>query len=167
MTLLTKSLVSQQRSPRRCWCYCWTGVTVAINSVLPGSGSTSVFSGHLKAIVTGVTTATSGTASSFDVKFSHVDTAGTETAITYAEGNATAAISANDVLTFVNSAGVGTDNGSGNGVGAFTAASVQDWYDQQTLGLDNSTIFWKTLAPKPVANSYSRNRDGANDAFTL
>jgi len=141
------------------------GVTVAINSVLPGSGTTAVFSGHLKAIITGVTTATSGTASSFDVKIlSRVSAAGTETSITYAEGNATASISASDVLTFVNSAGVGTDNGSGNGVGAFSAASVQDWYDQQTLGLDNSVIFWKTLAPKPVANSYSRNRDGGNDA---
>ena len=84
------------------------GVTVAINSVLPGSGSTSVFTGHLKAIVTGVTTATSGTASSFEVKIlSRVDSAGTETAIAYAEGNATAAISASDTLTFVNSAGVG------------------------------------------------------------
>jgi hypothetical protein len=142
------------------------GVTVAINASLPGSGTTTNFLGHLKAIITGVTTATSGTASSFDVKIlSRVSAAGTETPITYAEGNATAAISASDTLTFVNSAGVGTDNGSGNGVGAFTAASVQDWYDEQKLGLDNSTIFWKTVAPKPVANAYSRDRSGANDAI--
>ena len=35
------------------------------------------------------------------------------------------------------------------------ASAVQDWYDQQTLGLDNSTIYWSTIAPRPVDNLYT------------
>ena len=141
------------------------GVTVGINSTLASSGSVSTFNGYLKGIITGVTTSATG-GSSFTVKVtSRVSSAGTETAITYAEGNATASILAGKTLTFMNAAGVGTDNGSGAGVGAFTASSAVDWYDQQTLGLSNSVIFWKTLAPKPVTNAYSINRSGKNDAI--
>ena len=40
-------------------------------------------------------------------------------------------------------------------VGEETAGSAVDWYDQQTLGLTNSTVYWKTIAPKPVTNQYS------------
>ena len=39
-----------------------------------------------------------------------------------------------------------------------------DWYDQQTLGLDNATIFWKEIAPKPTTNIYVTDRQGYNDA---
>ena len=33
------------------------------------------------------------------------------------------------------------------------------------MGLDNSTIFWKTLAPKPTTNAFSLNRSGKGDAL--
>ena len=142
------------------------GVTVPVNAVLAGSGSTSVFSGYVKGIITGVTTDTTNGNSTIDVKITgRVSAAGTETQITYAEGNTTASIPVGATLTFMNAAGVGTDGGTGTGVGAFTAATSVDWYDQQTLGLTNSTIFWKTLAPKPVSNAYSLDRNGKNDAL--
>ena len=58
--------------------------------VIAGSGSTSEFNGFLKGIITGVTTALSGTASSIDVKIvSRVEEVGggsTETKVTYSEG---------------------------------------------------------------------------------
>jgi len=40
---------------------------------------------------------------------------------------------------------------------------VLDWYDQQTLGLDNSTVYWKTIAPKPGTSQYTSARNGKND----
>ena len=43
--------------------------------------------------------------------------------------------------------------------------SVVDWYDQQTLTLTNSTLYWKSIAPKPVSNLYSLDRNGKNDAL--
>ena len=32
---------------------------------------------------------------------------------------------------------------------ALTPSSTEDWYDTQTLGLDNATVYWKSIAPKP------------------
>ena len=40
-----------------------------------------------------------------------------------------------------------------------------DWYDQQTLGLENSTVFWKSLAPRPTTNKYVSDRGGKNDGI--
>jgi len=44
---------------------------------------------------------------------------------------------------------------------------VVDWYDQQTLGLDNSTIYWKTIAPKPGTSQYTSARNGKNDEMHI
>ena len=61
------------------------GVSVSLpnNTVIPGTGSTSAFSGYIKGIVTGIDAGTK----KLDVKItSRVDTDGNETAIDYAEG---------------------------------------------------------------------------------
>ena len=42
-------------------------------------------------------------------------------------------------------------------------AGVDDWYDSQTLNLNNSTVFWRTLAPKPGTSNYVAERGGYND----
>lgn len=38
-----------------------------------------------------------------------------------------------------------------------------DWYDQQTLGLSNSTVYWKNIAPRPRTSEYASQRNGRND----
>ena len=35
----------------------------------------------------------------------------------------------------------------------------------KTLGLTNSTVYWKTIAPKPVTNQYSVVRNGYGDGL--
>ena len=40
---------------------------------------------------------------------------------------------------------------------------VDDWYNAQDLGLDNSTIYWRTIAPKPGTSGYVAERSGEND----
>ena len=50
------------------------------------------------------------------------------------------------------------------GVSAEIVTAV-DWYDQQTLGLENSTVFWKSLAPRPTTNKYVSDRGGKNDGI--
>ena len=42
-------------------------------------------------------------------------------------------------------------------------AGVDDWYDRQTLGLKNATIFWRTVAPKPGTSNFVAERGGYND----
>jgi hypothetical protein len=145
------------------------GVTAAITGTLPGSGTTSVFTGYLKGIITGVSTAASGTESTIDVKIvSRVSTAGTtsgtETQIDYAEGDGFASFDTSDTVYLVNSAGVNT---GGLGASGITPASAVDWYDQQTLGLTNSTVYWKTLAPKPGTSVYVDERKGHNDQLHI
>jgi len=141
------------------------GVTAAISGALPGSGTTSEFGGYVKGIITGVSTAASGTSSTIDVKIvSRVSSAGTETRIDYAEGDTFSSFGTTNALYFVNSSGINTGSSPTDG---FTAATAVDWYDQQTLGLSNSTIYWNTLAPKPGTSVYVDDRQGHNDQLHI
>ena len=136
------------------------GVTMPINTTIAGSGSTSVFTGHLKGIITGVTTSATG-ASTIDVKVvSRVSSAGTETQIDYSQGTEYSSFVTSKTLTFINNAGVST------GTGSYTSVSVTDWYEQQTLGLTND-IYWKSIAPKPVTTQYALERNSKNDALHI
>jgi hypothetical protein len=137
------------------------GVTVALtNQVIAGSGSTSLFTGYLKGIITGVTTDSTNGNSTIDVKVvSRVSSAGTETKIDYAEGSTIAAFAASNTIRFINN--------SGSQSGLATVASVSDWYGNQTLGLTNSTVYWKSIAPKPTSNRYSLDRNGKNDGIHI
>ena len=137
------------------------GVTTPLTSVtLPGAGSTSSFTGYLKGIITGITTDASNSNSTITVKItSRVSSTGTETQINYAEGTSFAAFAATQTINFINSSGVSA--------GTATVASVSDWYNQQTLGLTNTIIFWKSIAPKPATNRYSLDRNGKNDALHI
>jgi len=134
------------------------GVTAGISTVIAGAGTTSPFVGHLKGIITGITTDATNSNSSISVKItSRVSSGGTETQITYGEGTSFAAFANSQTLSFVGS--------SGTSLGSATAASVSDWYNAQTLGLSNSTIYWKSIAPKPTTNRHSLERNGKNDAI--
>ena len=112
-----------------------------------------------------------------DVKIvSRVSSAGTEFPISYATNSLTnsyktttegggAGIAATTVF-FVNSSGIntGAPNAANTAVSAEIVTAV-DWYDQQTLGLENSTVFWKSLAPRPTTNKYVSDRGGKNDGI--
>ena len=143
------------------------GVTASLSGVvIPGSGTTSEFTGFLKGIITGLTTDASGNSSTIDVKVvSRVETVGTgstETKIDYAEGTSFAAFGTGTALNIVNNSGVNT---TGRLSAALTPATAIDWYDQQTLGLTNSTLFWKTIAPRPISSNYVTDRNGKNDGI--
>jgi hypothetical protein len=139
------------------------GATVAVsNAVVAGVGTTSLFSGYLKGIVTGVRTDSIGSRSEFDVKIvSRIEVTGsatTETLINYANTNRLSSFAASDQFYFRNASGL-------TSTAYASANTVVDWYDQQTLGLDNVSVYWKSLAPKPVTNQYSLDRNSRNDAI--
>ena len=138
------------------------GVTTPLSDVvIPGAGTTTVFNGYLRGIITGVSTDTVNGNSTIDVKIvAQVSSAGTVTGQNYQQSNPALSVESADGLTFVNNSGISTGNGS-----VTTAASAVDWYDQQTLGLTNSIVYWKSLAPKPVDSNYSSSRNGHNDAI--
>ena len=140
------------------------GVTAVLTNVtVPGLGTTTGFSGYLKGIITGVSTDSTNGNSTIDVKIiSRVSSAGTETKIDYTQNAQYASFDTSDSLFFVNNSGINTGLSAN---AAYTPVTVNDWYDQQTLGLDNSIIYWKSIAPKPISNVYSTNRNGKNDGL--
>jgi len=142
------------------------GVTTALlNAAIAGSGTTSLFNGYLKGIITGVTTDATGGNSTIDVRIvSRVSSGNTETLIDYAESSSTASYSTSSSLRFVNNSGINTGTSASSPI---TPSTVVDWYGQQTLGLTNSTIYWKSIAPRPVTNQYSLDRAGKNDALNI
>jgi len=146
------------------------GVTAALsNVVIPGAGSTAGFSGYLKGIITGVSTDATNSLSTIDVKIvSRVSGAGTETKIDYKQYTQYASFDTDDALWFVNSSGIntGAPNATNTAVTA-TPTVTEDWYDNQVLGLENSTVYWKSLAPKPVSNNYVTKRKGENDGMHI
>ena len=141
------------------------GVTAVItNATIPGSGTTSTFNGYLKGIITGVTTDAINGNSTIDVKvLSRVSTAGTEISISYQQNNTFASFDTADALYFVNNAGINT--GLAATIAPYTPSTVVDWYDQQTLGLTNSIIFWRSIAPRPITNKHSLDRNSKTDAM--
>ena len=148
------------------------GVTVARSNIaLAGVGTTSAFSGFIKGIVTGVSSDTSDSKSTIDIKIvSRVEVSGagrTETQIAYGIGNSMNSFQADDKLSFTPSTGVTTALYRADGGVGFAASTVVDWYDQQQLGLTNSTVYWKTIARRPVTNVYVEDRDGANDGINI
>jgi len=135
------------------------GVTVSLSGVvIPGAGTTSVFNGYLKGIITGVTTDATSGASSIDVKIVSRVSGSTETKINYQQSNSAASIAVSDTVNFVNNSGISTGTSQ-------AATTSVDWYDQQSLGLTNSTVFWKSIAPRPVASNYVTQRKGGNDGI--
>ena len=140
-------------------------VTARLASVIiPGTGTTTAYSGYLKGIITGVTNDSTDSASTIDLKIvQRVSAAGVITAQSYEEGAAWASFDTSDEVKFLNNSGVVTGTTALNNT-YYTPASQVDWYDEQQLGLTNATIFWKEIAPKPTTNQYLLDRQGKNDA---
>ena len=132
------------------------GVTVSLtNQVVAGSGDTSNFTGYLKGIVTGVGETT------VDVKITNrVTSLGVSTAITYAEGDQARSILAGNDVSFINSSAVGVAT-----ISLVGGNYAKDWYDQQTLGLTNSTVYWKSLSPRPLTTQWAEDRSSKNDGI--
>jgi hypothetical protein len=128
--------------------------TTLVNIPAAGVGTTTLFNGYLKAIITGVGN------SAIDVKItSVVNSSNVETTVTYAEASQLRSFLANNSISIINNSGVG--------VATTTLTAVKDWYNEQTINLTNSTVYWKSIAAKPTSNQYSLERNGKNDALHI
>ena len=132
------------------------GVSVSLtNQVVDGQGDTSNFTGYLKGIVTGLGATTA------DIKIvERVTTAGVSTAVTYAQGDQARSILAGNSVSFINASAVG--------IATFALVGgnyAKDWYDEQTLGLTNSTVYWKAISPRPLTTNWASDRSSKNDGL--
>jgi hypothetical protein len=129
------------------------GITQALSGVSVGVGTTSLLSGYLKGIVTQVG---SGTIS---VKvLSQVSTGNTVTNTDY-QPNGTYAFNTTSNVTVLNNSAVG--------VVTATPTSAVDWYQQQTIPLTSSTLYWNNLAPRPTTSSYAASRGARFDQLNI
>ena len=139
-------------------------LTQAISGVVAGNGTTSLFTGFLKGIITGVGNTSSNQTSSgvgtdsITVRVvSTVSSIGTETSSVYTQGG----------LFSFSAGAVGVSSvtiGSGT---SFTNTTQQDWYDLQDVGLDNSDLLWKEIAERPRTSNFATNRSGNNDEIHI
>ena len=130
--------------------------TPIANLTIASVGSTTVTIGSGSTVATAIV---AGSA----VTFSRLVTVGgTITSIDYQENDRSASFTSSDTIYISN-----TVDGNDNPVNSASSAiaSVADWYDAQTLGLTNSTVYWKSLAPKPKTSNYVSQRDGKNDTL--
>ena len=124
------------------------------NEILASAGSTQALTGwKLEGVVTEV-----GTGEVSVKVVQRVSAASTVYPVDYAENS--------DVASFPATADIGGSAGEIQIGAASTASTVtarQDWYDQQTIALDNQTIFWSQIAPKPGTSNFASERSGRND----
>ena len=137
-----------------------SGITTGNFAVTPGSGSIKIVGFGTTSVTLaagiGSTLSSVGTAVTYQ---NLVSTAGTTIPASYQQFNAVHSFTDSDILN------ISDENGDEKGT--VTINSVTDWYDQQTLGLDNSTLFWRSIAPRPVDNQYVIQRGGSNDAMHI
>ncbi len=136
--------------------------TVPANTVIAGSGSTSVLDGYFKGQIVEVGN------NEITVKMiSHVSAGGTETAVDYQQGGtyqfqeaSSLGIHTGEIRRY------GSWHGLGAGVypGLLDYTSSVDWFDQQSISLNNGAVVkWNQLADKPGTSSYAANRNSRFD----
>jgi len=112
-------------------------------------------------IVSGASVSTGTTVVSIGASTIYVDktiSAGIgTTTFTFTRGSTSSTVS--NSIRVITTAGVTTSS--------ITSATLSDWYNQQTLGLTNTTIYWKSIAEKPKTSQYCAERNSRNDEFHL
>lgn len=133
------------------------GVSIAINDrTYAGVGKIEEFNGYLKGIITGIGN------SSINVKIlsRHNSDTGESDFIEYSPKKQLSCIQIGDSIQIINN--------SGNEVTSFeNITNVSDWYDQQTLTLGNSTVYWRNVAERPGTSEYVKNNKGRNDEINI
>ena len=128
-----------------------------------GDGTVTNASGYLRGVITGISSV--GTNNHIEVKVTDIVTDATDgtfksESVEYAEGSLNAFISG--AIKVIATTGA-------NATTVITAAQtiadggVKDWYDEQTLGLTNSTVYWKSIAERPSTSEYASQRSAKND----
>ena len=125
-------------------------VDVPANTVLAGSGSTSVLTGTFRGVITEIGL------SQISVKLvGHVSTGNTFTAVDYQQ---------NGVYAFPESGTVTvTDNNNNTELGSAAYTAEKDWFENQVIPLSVGQLEWDQLADRPGTSDYAAARGGRFD----
>jgi hypothetical protein len=132
-----------------------TGVTTAHKLTLGSNTKLSIVGVASTSVTVGTgigSTSSSGAAVTIE---NPVVTAGTETPVTYGAKSRLSSFLTGDSVQITE-------------FGAATVADANDWYNAQTIELVNGgTIYWSSLAPKPVSTQFAAQASGKNDAINI
>ncbi len=126
----------------------------AVGKTKIGAGTTEALDGYLKGIIT------EASATQISVKvIEHVSASGTATQVDYQPSGTYA---------FDNATVIGFHT-AGQSVAWATATGTtqQDWYDNQSIELTNTSISWNTLAERPSTSSYASAKGSRFDELHL
>jgi len=137
-----------------------------VGRTIIGEGTTTEATGFLRGVVTGISSV--GGVKHIEVKVTdkvtdNDDGTFTSTPVEYAEGSINSFVSTKD-LRFINLNGAQTPVGNISGIQTSgDLAYVKDWYNEQTLGLTNSKVYWKSIAERPSTSEFASKRSSRND----
>ena len=137
-------------------------VTQILNKTATNGTDVVTYTGFLRGIITGI-----GNSEVYVKITDRVDSVGTSYPVSYRNPGNTATNA--DAFSFDNTGRGATlffrssDGNTVTNVPDMELVTIKDWYDQQTLGLTNSTVYWKNIAPKPGTSEYALNRNSKND----
>jgi phage tail sheath protein FI len=92
-----------------------------------------------------------------------VDSSGVSTPIDYKNPGSSTGLNASSFDTFSTDAFYVSPSGGSPVEYSNSNFNVLDWYDQQTLGLQNSNVYWKSIAPKPGTSQFASERNSKYD----
>lgn len=127
------------------------GVTQSVEGrVNIGAGTTSVLTGFIKGVITGVST------NQVEVKvLSHVSSAGVETPVDYQPQGLWRFSSSGSVAIHT--------NGQNVAWGSTVYTSAPDWFDNQSISLNNVSIPWNSVANRPTTSRFAAARGSRFD----
>ena len=110
---------------------------------------------------TGITTGSTIQSTTSGILASNTTVAG------FGQTTVNAGVSQTTIILSANPTGIGTYTFEIYNTSSSSTATVSDWYNQQTLGLSNSTVYWKNIAPRPKTSQYASERNGRNDEINI
>jgi hypothetical protein len=110
---------------------------------------------------TGITTGSTIQSTTSGILASNTTVAG------FGQTTVNAGVAQTTIILSANPTGIGTYTFEIYNTSSSSTATVSDWYNQQTLGLSNSTVYWKNIAPRPKTSQYASERNGRNDEINI
>jgi len=139
-------------------------VGCAVTQTLVGKNTPSAqpATGYLRGVVTGI--------GQNEVYVRITDTVGNNGVSTPTDyknpGNANTSL---NVYSFDTSRNVSLNFSTNTGVAITSVVStnIKDWYNEQTLGLENQTIYWKNVSERPGTSQYALERNSKYDEINV
>jgi hypothetical protein len=96
-----------------------------------------------------------------------VNSSGVSTPVEYKNPGSSTGLNASSFDTFSETNYYISPSGGSPVQYSLSNSTILDWYDQQTLGLSNNTVYWRNIASKPGTSQYASERNSKYDEINI